>query len=196
MLFFLFASGVEAALWSNEGSVTLKAGEKKAIHGVACVYSENPVPATYTVSFPGLDKLVDRVEPSGFTIDRVPCGGGGEGRKCIASLCNSGSNYTRVITAYFKAPVEFSFKKCSLSIYGQMEDYKGVMKATGVVGAATTSEPVSFYVHYYPFNGWLIVVTIVTIIVVVISVAIIKHKRKSKPSQLQQAVLPNVKFPQ
>jgi len=164
----LLLPNAEAAIWSREGSVVVYAGKEKVVHGIACVFSENPVPTTYTVSFPGLERFVSRVEPSGFTVDRVPCGGGAEGRRCIAELCNSGSEYTRMITAYFKGPFGFSFKKFKLSLYGEMEDYRGSMKATGVVGAAVTSEPVSFIVHYYPYNGWIVVIFVAVAILLAI----------------------------
>ena len=181
----LLLNTTQGAIWPSEGSVVLKAGEKKVIHGIACIYSENPVPATYTIAFSGeVSKFVDFVEPQGFTVNRVPCGGGDEGRKCVTRFCNNpNSTYTRMISAYFSGPREFAFDfPITFGLHTKkMHDYQGGMRATGKVGSATTNEVVGFWIHFYPYNGWLIVFVIIGVgIVSVVLVMFYKKQQKQK----------------
>jgi hypothetical protein len=170
----------------GEGSIVLKAGERKSITGIACIFSENPIDTTYTVEFSeNLKKFVDRIEPQGFTIPPVECtGSGAEKRVCIAKLCNDpNSTSTRMIRVFFSGPPEFSFDFCDglpcLGFYGKKVYYEGGLKAVGQVGAARTVEVTAFYVHFYPYNGWLTVIATGFILIFVVCIVITK-KRKSK----------------
>lgn len=184
----LYIYDVQAAVWPSEGSVVLKAGEKRVLHGLVCIYSENPVPVTYNIFLPGLERFVDFIEPQGFTVDRVPCGGGNEGRKCVAKLCNDpNSTDTRMISVYFSGPTEFAFDFCNgLPCFSKsflnptQHTHQGSIRVTGQVGAAVTVEVVGFIVHYYPYNGWWIVVGVVVSILIV-SFFLLYKKRTSGP---------------
>lgn len=181
--FFLLLVPAQAGIMMGEGSVVLKAGEKKSILGIACIFSENPVNTTYTVEFSeNLKKFIDRIEPQDFTIPTVECSGGGaEKRACIAKLCNDpNSTSTRMIKVFFSGPSEFSFDFCDglpcLGFYGKKVYHEGGLRAVGRVGAARTVEVTAFYVHFYPYNGWLMVIVLSSILLIV--TVVIRKKRK------------------
>ena len=182
IIFLNFIIPVHAGLMSSEGSLELRAMQNKMVCGIACVFSVYENPSTYKFEISGnLNKFVEKIEPNTFTLTGIQCPGESEARRtCIAKLCNDPqSTSTKMPCIYFSAPLEFSFDFCNgLPCWSQMHTYEGAIKVIGSIGAAQTVEPLSFFVYYYPFSGWLIV--IVAIILIPIIVFFVRRKMKKR----------------
>lgn len=174
---------VQGGLMIGEGSVTLKSLEKKKLCGGVCVYSTvDYATTTYSVAVSKeIEKFVDKVEPQDFTLKGINCSQEPEPRrKCIRDLCSQEkTESTQTICIYFNGPLEFAFETNNGIPTSPKEiEYKGAIRAMGKVGAVSTVEPLAFSVFYTPFNGWLVVDTIIVVIVAIL--LIIKFKRKKR----------------
>lgn len=202
LLFVNFSVPVKAAIMLGEGSINLKAGDKKAIDGIMCIFSENVKDATYTIAFTkNLEKFVEKIEPNGFTLPTVECdGSGAEKRACVAQLCNNpDSNSTRMPTVYFSGPFGLSFDFCKKRtklwhLEGEIthpcfgihspkpQKYQGGIRNIGKVGEATIVEPIDFIIHFYPYNGWIIVEVVVIVLVSILIIFLVyRSRRKLEP---------------
>ena len=176
---------VHAGLMVQEGSIELKAMDRKMVCGIACVFSVYENPSTYRfVISDNLNKFVDRVEPNTFTLTGIDCPGESEARReCIAELCNDpNSTSTKMPCIYFSGPLEFSFDLCNgLPCNPEMKKYEGSIRTIGIIGAAQTVEPLAFNVYYTPISGWpFLIVTIILIIIVIFLV----HRKLKKVKKI------------
>jgi hypothetical protein len=175
-IFFLFlAPSIKGGLMIQEQAITLKPGDMIQRCGMACVW-EPQGEASYSVEITGLDKFVDKVEPSEFVLEEgVPCPQEAEARRaCIAAECNNPESKSAVaLCIYFSAPREYSFNLCNgLPCAPEEKEYIGAIRAFRKVGAAVGVEPMRFAVFYTPKNGWPIVFAVAGMVVIAGSIAL------------------------
>lgn len=175
---------VHAGLMVQEGSIELKGMEKKKVCGIACVFSVYENPSTYTIIISdNLNKFVDKIEPSAFTLTGIECPGESKARReCVAKLCNDpNSTSTKMPCIYFSGPLEFSFDVCNgLPCSPKMKKYEGSVRAIGTIGAARTVEPLAFIVYYTPISGWPFLIGAIILVIVIIFFVYRKVKKVKK----------------
>jgi len=188
ILSLLFLSPVRAGIMMGEGSITIRAGEEKPLR-FFCVFSENQKDTTYTPVFTdNLKKFIKSIEPESFTLSTLNCTGTQtERRKCLADYCNKKvENQAVMPLVTFKGPLEFSFDFCDglpcLGFYGKLKTYQGGIRNVGSVGAAKTVEVLDFWIHYYPFNGWIIVIFILILVLILVVWRLATRKTESQVS--------------
>ena len=171
ILFLSLLASVYAGLMVAEGSIEVKAMEKKKVCGMACIFSVYENPSTYRfVISDNLGKFVDKVEPDTFTLTGIQCPNEPSTRReCIGKLCNDpNSTSTKMPCIYFNGPLEFSFDICNgLPCGSKIQKYEGSIRAIGSIGAAQTIEPLSFFVYYTPISGWPVLILVISLIVVI-----------------------------
>jgi len=179
-----FSVITNAGLMVQEGSIEIKAMEKKKVCGISCVFSVYENPSTYSfVISDSLNKFVDKIEPNTFTLTGIQCPNEPEERRrCIADLCNDpNSTSTKMPCIYFNGPSEFSFDLCNGIPCGpQSQKYEGSIRVIGTIGAATVVEPLAFIVHYTPISGWPILIGAIILVIVVIFLVRRKIKKRRR----------------
>jgi hypothetical protein len=184
-IFFLnLLVSVHAGLTVAEGSLELKAMEKKKVCGIACVFSVYENPSTYRLDISGnIGKFVNGIEPNTFTLTGINCPGEPEQRRaCITNLCNNpNSTSTKMPCIYFSGPLKISFDTCNgIPCNPQMQKYEGSIRVIGSIGAAQTVEPLSFIIYYTPISGWLLLAGGVILAMIIIFLVYITIKRRKK----------------
>ena len=190
LLFMNLLVLVHSGIMSSEGSIELKAMERKKVCGVACVFSVYENPSTYRLDISdNLNKFVDKIEPSTFTLTGIECPSEAEARRtCIGKLCNDpSSTSTKMPCIYFKGPLEFSFDVCNnIPCSPQMQKYEGSVRAIGSIGAAQTIEPLTFFVYYTPISGWPFLIGGIILAIIIILLVFKKIKKRRKSHVLQE----------
>jgi hypothetical protein len=175
---------VHAGLMVQEGSIELKAMERKKVCGIACVFSVYENPSTYSIVISdNLNKFVDNIEPSTFTLNGIECPSESKARReCIANLCNDpNSTSTKMPCIYFSGPLELSFDVCNgLPCNSKMQKYEGSLRAIGTIGTAQTVEPLSFIVYYTPISGWPFLIGVIILVIIIIFFVLRKIKKVKK----------------
>jgi len=183
ILVLVSLSTVQAGLMIGDGSVTLKALEKKKICGGVCVYSTvDYTTTTYNVAVSDeIAKFIDKIEPQGFTLNGIDCPSESEPRReCIRNLCSEEkTESTQTLCLYFNGPLEFAFETDNgIPSAPEEKEYRGGIRAIGKVGGATIVEPLSFSVFYTPFNGWFVLETVIVVVVMILLIVKLKYKKK------------------
>ncbi|MFH7861003.1 MAG: hypothetical protein QW602_03335 [Candidatus Aenigmatarchaeota archaeon] len=171
----------KAGLMVVKGSVELKALDSIEICDAACVFSTYSSPISCRVEgSKEISRFLEPQEPFQLTENILDCPSEPEGRReCIASNCSLTSNQARLVCLKFKGPIEFTFKP-SFELYPEKVEYRGAIKAVCQVGAATTVEPIDFWVNFYPLNTFPLVLGAIMLIVLVIVLFFLVKKRKLK----------------
>jgi hypothetical protein len=180
-IFLNFFVVVHAGITITEGSLEIKAMEKKKVCGIVCVFSVYETPYKYNIEISGnLGKFIDNIEPETFTLNGIQCPMESEARRqCIRNLCNDpNSTSTRMPCIYFTGPLEFSFDTCNgIPCRPNMQKFEGSIKTRGFIGAATTIEPLSFIIYYTPMSGWPFLIFAIIIIILIIVIILRKFKK-------------------
>jgi len=173
-----------AGLSIPEGSIELKAMDKKKVCNIACVFSVYENPATYKLGFSdNLNKFVDKIEPDTFTLSGFDCPAESVARRnCIRNLCyDPNSTSTAMPCIYFSGPSELSFETCDgIPCNPQKQRYVGAIKAMGTIGAATTVEPLDFIIYYTPISGWPLLAGGIIIVIIIIFLVVRRTKKMKK----------------
>ncbi|MEM5834815.1 MAG: hypothetical protein QXQ69_03140 [Candidatus Aenigmatarchaeota archaeon] len=179
--FSLISYPAKAGLMVVKGSLQLKPLDSIEVCDAACVFSTYSSPISCRVEgSKEINKFLEPLESFQLTENILDCPSEPEARReCIASNCSLTSNKARLVCLKFKGPLEFTFKP-SFELYPEKIEYRGAIKAVCQAGAATTVEPLDFWVNFYPLNLFPLLLGICTIVLVLILLFFLVKKGKVK----------------
>lgn len=181
VFFSLLAYPAKAGLMVVKGSVELKALDSIEVCDAACVFSTYSSPITCRVEgSKEISRFLESQESFQLTENILDCPSEPEARReCIASNCSLTSNKARLVCLKFKGPLEFTFKP-SLEVYPEKVEYRGALRAVCQVGAATTVEPLDFFVIFYPLNVFPLILGVCGIVLLLLLLFLLIKKGKVK----------------
>jgi hypothetical protein len=180
LITFSLKSG-KAGFMMVKGSVDLKPLETKEVCDAVCVFSTytNPINCKVEASSE-ISKFLEPQKTFTLTENILDCPQEGDARRaCIASNCSLTSDKARLVCLKFSGSFEFVLKP-TLELYPEKIEYKGALKAVCQVGAATTVEPIEFWVYFYPLNIFPFILTLIVVIIIFITIFYFTKKKGVK----------------